>query len=92
MIWGGHKHARVFGELKGGFLNFSVSGRSVSTAFPNAIGTFFTDSTHGAFYPGGGAELSLGPFGLRFDVGDFMYFNNGAHHNLSVKAGPSFHF
>jgi hypothetical protein len=92
MVWAGSKHARVFGELKGGFVNFSVSGVSVVTGFTNVVGDFFTDSTNGAFYPGGGAELSVGPFGLRFDVGDFMYFNNGTHHNLSVKAGPTIHF
>ena len=35
------------------------------------------------FYPGGGVEEYPGPVGLR-DVGDEIYFNNGANHNLKI--------
>jgi len=37
-------------------------------------------------------QAHLGPIGLRLDVGDEMYFNNGAHHNLRVAFGPVFRF
>lgn len=92
MVWVGTKHARIFGEVKGGFVNFSTSGASPAAGFTSATGNFFTDQTKGAFYPGAGAELSVGPIGLRLDVGDFMYFNNGSVNNLSVKFGPTIHF
>jgi hypothetical protein len=42
--------------------------------------------------PGGGVEGTLGPLGLRLDVGDEMYFNNGTHHNLTVKFRPYIRF
>jgi hypothetical protein len=92
MVWVGTKHARVFGEVKGGFVNFSISGASPIAGFTSATGTFYTSNTYGALYPGGGAEVSVGPVGLRLDVGDIMYFNDGSVHNLSVKFGPTVHF
>ena len=87
MIWFGTKHARIFGEVKGGFLNFSTS-----PSFTSTFGSVTNGNTDGVFYPGGGAELSVGPIGLRLDVGDMMYFDNGAKNNLSVQFGPTFHF
>jgi hypothetical protein len=43
-------------------------------------------------YWGGGLQGHLGPIGLRLDVGDEIYFNNGSHHNLRVAFGPVFRF
>ena len=37
-------------------------------------------------------EGTVGPIGLRLDVGDEMYFNNGTHHNLKVMFGPYIRF
>ncbi len=91
-IYWGSKHAQIFGELKGGFLHFGVSSSTPVSGFTSAVSTFTTGDTNGAFYPGGGFELSAGPFGFRVDVGDFMYFDNGANHNLNVKFGPMIHF
>jgi hypothetical protein len=34
----------------------------------------------------------LGPLGLRLDVGDEIYFNQGAHNNLRVAFDPVFPF
>jgi len=48
--------------------------------------------SHTAFYPGGGGELYIGPVGLRLDVGDFIYWNNGTHNNLAVTFGPHIKF
>src|SRR5262249_20699117 len=79
----GSDHARIFGTVQGGFIRFGVSNGSVASSFASSIGDFGDSSTHGAFYPGAGAEFYVGPVGLRLDVGDFIYWNNGAHNNLS---------
>jgi hypothetical protein len=51
-----------------------------------------TSNTNFALYPAGGIEGSLGPIGLRFEAGDEMYFNTGAHHNLRITFGPLIRF
>ena len=43
-------------------------------------------------YPGGGFEAFAGPIGVRAEVGDDIYFLNGAHNNLGVSLGPQFRF
>jgi hypothetical protein len=43
-------------------------------------------------YPGAGVEASLGPVGLRLELGDDIYFNGGAHDNLRVTFGPILRF
>ncbi len=78
---------RIFGFAKGGFLNLSGA-----TSFPDQVGTFGGNTTYGAFYPGGGVEAYLGKIGLRLDVGDEIYFNNGTHNNLKVTFGPNIRF
>ena len=88
----GTDHARFFGTVQGGFIRFGGSNGSVSDSFSNSIGSFGDSATHGAMYPGIGGEFYVGPIGLRVDVGDFIYFNNGAEHNLSVKFGPQIKF
>jgi hypothetical protein len=92
MLWVGSKHARLFLQAKGGFISLNVSNKTALTGFTNAVTTFGTSETNGVFYPGGGAEISLGPLGLRLDIGDLMYFSDGAHNNLSIKIGPTLHF
>jgi len=85
---------RLFATAKGGFINFnlstspSVTIQTVSSTFQGINGT----NTYGVFYPGGGAEAFWGPFGVRVDVGDEMFFNNGAHNNLRVSFGPTIRF
>ncbi len=85
---------RLFGTVKGGFINFNlatspaVTIQTVSSTFQGINGT----NTYGVFYPGGGAEAFWGPIGLRVDVGDEIFFNNGAHNNLRVSFGPTFRF
>jgi len=79
--------ARVFVTAKGGFLNFSTN-RVLSgqiTGIPNG-------NTDGVFYPGGGFEIFGGPIGLRVEAGDEIYWDNGAHNNLRIAAGPQFRF
>jgi hypothetical protein len=45
-----------------------------------------------AIYPAGGVEAILGPVGLRFELGDEIYFNNGGHNNLRITFGPTLRF
>lgn len=85
---------RLFGTVKGGFVNFRSTNRVVSASgsFVNQLSSVFSGNTNGAFYPGGGIEAYLGPIGLRAEVGDLMYFDNGANHNLRVTFGPNIRF
>jgi hypothetical protein len=86
-------HIHPFVTLKGGFIDFRINNA------PATIGTFFTSvddlrSSHfkGVFYPGGGLEGRVGPVGVRFDIGDEMYFSNGANNNLRIAFGPYIRF
>lgn len=83
---------RVFGTLKGGILNFSVSTASAPIGFTNTLGTIADGDTNGVFYPAGGIEAFAGWFGVRAEVGDMMYFDRGANHNLRITVGPQFRF
>jgi hypothetical protein len=86
-----HFHPFVF--VKGGAMNFRV------TNAPATLGTFFssasnlrTNNVSALLYPGGGLEGHIGPVGVRADVGDEIYFANGAHNNLRVTFGPYIRF
>jgi hypothetical protein len=84
---------RFFVTGKVGFIDFSTSGGAVNgTNFSNAINGVGNAGTHVAFYPGAGIEGFIGPVGLRLDVGDEIYLNNGAYNNLRVTFGPHFRF
>jgi hypothetical protein len=84
---------RGFVTAKGGFVNFGFSDASVLSGFTSAVDNLRRDNNGNAvFYPGGGLEGYLGPIGLRLDVGDEIYFNNGAHHNLKMTFGPHIRF
>jgi hypothetical protein len=58
---------------------------STTPASPNVF-------TEGIFYPGGGIGFHAGPLGIRLDVGDEIYWSNGAHHNFRATFGPTFRF
>ena len=84
---------RLFATAKGGFINFNISHApatfgTVGSAFANLRGS----NVFGVFYPGGGAEAFFGPIGLRFDIGDEIYFNHGGHNNLRLSFGPVIRF
>lgn len=83
---------RVFATVKGGFLNFSVNNGSAVSGAGSAFNQVIGGDTNGVFYPGGGVEAFIGPVGLRVDVGDLMYFDRGANHNLRLTFGPQFRF
>jgi hypothetical protein len=84
---------RLFVTAKGGFDNFGFSNAPATPGtFTSTVSNLRSDNWNAVFYPGAGVEAYLGPVGLRLDVGDEMYFNNGAHHNLSVTFGPTIRF
>jgi hypothetical protein len=83
---------RFFAVLKGGFVNFSVSTAGAPAGFTNSFGGVVDGDTHPVFYPGGGVELGAKWFAIRGEVGDEMYFKNGAHNNLRITVGPTFRF
>jgi len=82
---------RFFVTGKVGFDNFDVTGANAPAGFTNSVG-LSSGSTQFAIYPGGGMEAFAGPFGVRLEVGDDIYFLNGAHNNLRASIGPQFRF
>jgi hypothetical protein len=82
---------KAFVVLKGGFLNFNSSNRNGgATGFSNAVNNIVGGDTNGVFYPGAGVEVGMRHgIGIRAEVGDLMYFDNGANHNLKFMIGPT---
>jgi len=80
--------ANLFVTGKVGFVNFANSGQS----FAQAVGNVEDGTTRFAVYPGVGLEGFWGPFGLRAEVGDRIFFRDGARNNLTVTFGPHFRF
>ena len=83
---------RAFFTVKGGFLNFAVNNQAPAQGFATGTSFFLNGDTNGVFYPGGGLEFYAGPLGLRFEVGDEMYFDRGANNNLKITIGPQIRF
>lgn len=83
---------RFFGVLKGGFINFSISTQGAPAGFTNSFGGVVDGNTHGVLYPGGGVELGAKWFAIRGEIGDEIYFANGAHNNFRLTVGPVFRF
>lgn len=89
----GHTRIRPFVVAKGGFTNFGFSRGPVTTdTVFSQINGLRTSNVNALFYPGGGLEGFFGPVGVRLEVGDEMYFNNGTHNNLRVTFGPYIRF
>jgi hypothetical protein len=82
---------RLFVTGKVGFDNFSVTNLSAIQGFKSTVG-LDSGRTDFALYPGGGVEAFVGPFGLRAEIGDEVYFDNGGHNNLKVTFGPQVRF
>lgn len=93
MIQPAHGHFRPFATLKVGFTDFRLSTSLLP--YSNVVSSVFglrTSNLNAALYPAGGVEASLGPVGLRLELGDEVYFNHGAHNNLRVTFGPILRF
>jgi hypothetical protein len=82
---------RVFVTGKVGFDNFTITNQNATAGFVNTVG-LTNGTTAFALYPAGGFEAFAGPIGIRAEVGDDIYFVNGAHNNLRVTLGPQFRF
>ena len=84
---------RFFVTAKGGAVAFRLDpGPATIGEFGSTVANLRAQNLNGVLYPGGGAEAFWGPIGLRFDVGDEIYFNNGAHNNLRATFGPTIRF
>ncbi len=89
----GHFPIHPFVTVKGGFMAFRFDNRPATfDTFASTVEGLRGRNVNGLLYPGGGLEGHLGPVGLRLDVGDDIYFNNGTHHNLRVAFGPYIRF
>jgi hypothetical protein len=88
----GSHGADFFLTGKVGFVNFGSTTATPQQGFQNSFTSIDSGATRFAVYPGGGVEGFWGPFGLRLDVGDEIYFLNGAQNNLRVTFGPHFKF
>jgi hypothetical protein len=88
-----HGHFHPFVTLKGGFIDFRLSPSLIpySGVVSSVLGIRDSNLT-AVLYPGGGAEATLGPVGLRLEFGDLVYFNEGAHNNLRITFGPILRF
>ena len=84
---------RLFALLKGGFVNFGVSGPVTAGTINNQINNIVDGDTNGAFYPGGGVEFNVGWLGIRIEAGDeIMFLNNGTQNNFRATIGPQIRF
>ena len=84
---------RPFVTLKGGFMDFQLSPGLLPLS--NVVSTLLglrTSNWNASIYPAAGVEATVGPVGLRFEVGDEVYFNNRAHNNLRLTFGPIVRF
>jgi hypothetical protein len=88
-----HGSFRPFITFKGGFVDFRFSPSLVPYSnVVSALTGIRTSNLNAAIYPGGGIEASLGPVGLRVELGDEIYFNDGAQNNLRITFGPIIRF
>ena len=93
MLEPAHRHFRPFVTLKGGFIDFRLSPSLLPySSVASSVFGIRSSTLNAALYPGGGAEASLGPVGLRLEFGDLVYFNNGGHNNLRITFGPLIRF
>jgi hypothetical protein len=93
MLQPANGHFRPFVTLKGGFIDFRLSPSLIP--YSNVASTVLgirTSNLSAALYPAVGAEMSLGPVGLRLESGDAIYFNHGEHNNLRITFGPIVRF
>lgn len=84
---------RPFVTMKAGFVDFRLSPSLLP--YSNIVSPILglrDSNLNFALYPAGGIEAAHGPVGLRFEMGDEIYFNNGGHNNLRVTFGPIIRF
>ncbi|HTC91829.1 MAG TPA: hypothetical protein VK699_00060 [Terriglobales bacterium] len=85
----GSQNIRIFATAKGGFVNFRIRPENIKSLLFQSLRN---DNTNGVLYSGGGMEFYKNHLGLRLDVGNEIYFNHGANHNLRASFGPVIRF
>jgi len=88
----GSGRLRLFVTGKAGLISFTTNTQNAPTGFKSALGAVGNGDSKFALYPGGGVEGFVGPLGLRLEVGDDIYFDNGARNNIRVTFGPTIRF
>lgn len=83
---------RLFVTGKAGLISFTTNDQNAPAGFKSALGAVGNGNAKFAVYPGGGVEGFVGPVGLRLEVGDDIYFDNGARNNMRVTFGPTIRF
>ena len=84
---------RPFVTAKAGFVDFRLSPSLLPlNSVESSILGIRDSHLNAAVYPAGGVETSWGPVGLRFELGDEIYFNKGARNNLRFTFGPILRF
>lgn len=83
---------RLFVTGKAGLISFTTNTQNPPAGFKSALGAVGNGDAKFALYPGGGVEGFVGPVGLRLEVGDDIYFDNGARNNVRVTFGPTIRF
>lgn len=83
---------RLFATGKVGLISFTTNTENAPEGFKSALGAIGDGNARFALYPGVGFEGFAGPIGLRLEVGDDIYFDNGARNNLRVTFGPILRF
>lgn len=83
---------RFFATAKAGLISFTTNNQNAPAGFQSSLGAVGDGNARFAVYPAIGLEGFAGPFGLRLEGGDDIYFDNGARNNLRVTFGPVFRF
>jgi len=83
---------RAFATFKVGFVSFTTSNDNVPAGFVGGLDSITDGNTRPALLPGLGVEGFWGPFGLRLDGGDEIYFDHGTRNNVKVSFGPAVRF
>jgi hypothetical protein len=85
-------NTRFFGLVKGGFVNFGVSGPGPVGSVNNQLGNLVNGGTSAVLYPGGGVEFQWGKIGLRAEAGDEIMFLSSMQNNFRAAVGYNFRF
>jgi hypothetical protein len=89
----GEGHLHPFATFKAGFIDFRLSTSLLPYVdIVSPILNLRTSNLNTALYPAAGLEGTLGPLGVRFEMGDEIYFNQGGHNNLRITFGPFLRF
>lgn len=84
---------RPFITMKMGLLTINPSSLPAPLVSTNTILNQIRSSHRNfAIFPGGGVEAYSGKWGFRLDIGDEIYFSNGANSNLRMTFGPNYLF